>query len=166
MGPPGNGGVPQAAVGDLPARRRRLGLPRHLRSRWGPDAAPHRGVQQRSRARRTPLGRRPPEDVASGWRELAIDGQRLLFVGHSEAGKSTTMLLVSKAPGARTRIMCESRSIVRSWPGGFAGGPLRAILFLEQSHGLETPVTVFPSYLQAAVGMRDLRAESGLKAGG
>ena len=93
--------------------------------------------------------------MASGWRELAIDGQRLLFVGHSEAGKSATMLLVSKAPGARMRIMCDGRSIVCSWPGGFAGGPLRAILFLEQSHGLETPVTLFP--LLSAGGSRDER---------
>ena len=87
---------------------------------------------------------------------VALDGQGLLFVGHSEAGKSTTMLLLKEALGERARILCDDRNIVREWPGGFAGGapgfyvhgtwshgdvpecsglgvPLRAILFLEQS---------------------------------
>jgi hypothetical protein len=87
---------------------------------------------------------------------VALDGQGLVFVGHSEAGKSTTMLLLKEALGERVSILCDDRNIVREWPGGYAGGPpgfyvhgtwshgdvpecsglgvpLRAILFLEQS---------------------------------
>ncbi len=87
---------------------------------------------------------------------LTIDGQGLVFVGHSEAGKSTTMQLVHDALGARVQILCDDRNVVRHWPQGFAGGrpgfflhgtwshgdvpdvapggaPLRALLFLEQS---------------------------------
>ena len=87
---------------------------------------------------------------------VALDGQGLVFVGHSEAGKSTTMLLLKEALGERVRILCDDRNIVREWPGGYAGGPpgfyvhgtwshgdvpecsslgvpLRAVLFLEQS---------------------------------
>lgn len=81
---------------------------------------------------------------------LEIDGQGLVFVGHSEAGKSTTMGLVRAKLGDRARILCDDRNIVRCWPEGFrvhgtwshgdvpevssASAPLRAILFLEQ-HG-------------------------------
>jgi len=91
---------------------------------------------------------------------LTIDGQGLVFVGHSEAGKSTTMLLVREALGERAQILCDDRNVVRFWPQGFAGGPpgayvhgtwshgdvpevapggapLRAILFLEQSRANE-----------------------------
>jgi hypothetical protein len=87
---------------------------------------------------------------------LTIDGQGLLFVGHSEAGKSTTMLMMREALGERAQILCDDRNIVRIWPEGYHGGPpgiyvhgtwshgdvpdvspagalLRAILFLEQS---------------------------------
>ena len=87
---------------------------------------------------------------------LIIDGQGFLFVGHSDAGKSTTMELVRRELGERAEILCDDRNIVRRWPRGYAGGspgfyvhgtwshgdvpdvssagaPLRAILFLEQS---------------------------------
>ena len=76
-------------------------------------------------------------------------GQGLLFVGHSDAGKSTTVELVKGALGERATILCDDRNIVRRWPDGFhvhgtwshgdvpavssAGPPLRAILFLEQA---------------------------------
>ena len=91
---------------------------------------------------------------------LAVDGRGLVFAGHSEAGKSTTLLLVREALGERAQVLCDDRTIVRHWPRGFAGGrpgfyvhgtwshgdvpdvssagvPLRAILFLEQSRGNE-----------------------------
>ena len=87
---------------------------------------------------------------------MVIDGRGFLFVGHSDAGKSTTMELVRGALGERAAILCDDRNIVRRWPEGFggappgfcvhgtwshgdvpevssAGPPLRAILFLEQS---------------------------------
>jgi uncharacterized Fe-S cluster-containing radical SAM superfamily protein len=96
---------------------------------------------------------------------VALDGSGLVFLGHSEAGKSTTMLLLKEALGDRVRILCDDRNIVREWAGGYAGGPpgfyvhgtwshgdvpecsglgvpLRAILFLEQSPDNEiVPVT-------------------------
>jgi hypothetical protein len=87
---------------------------------------------------------------------LTIDGRGFVFVGHSEAGKSTTMELVRQKLGDRAEILCDDRNIVRRWVGGFRGGapgfyvhgtwshgdvpdvspasaPLRAVLFLEQS---------------------------------
>jgi hypothetical protein len=86
---------------------------------------------------------------------LTIDGRGFVFVGHSEAGKSTTMGLVRAKLGDRVEILCDDRNIVRRWPAGFDGGPpgfyvhgtwshgdvpevssasgpLRAVLFLEQ----------------------------------
>ena len=79
---------------------------------------------------------------------LKIDGHGLVFVGHSDAGKSTTMQLVRQEMGARAEILCDDRNVVRRWPEGFrvhgtwshgdvpdvssASAPLRAILFLEQ----------------------------------
>lgn len=86
---------------------------------------------------------------------LTIDGRGFLFVGHSEAGKSTTMELVRSKLGHRCEILCDDRNIVRFWKDGFgrgmpghyvhgtwshgdvpdvspAGAPLRGILFLEQ----------------------------------
>jgi hypothetical protein len=94
---------------------------------------------------------------------LTIDGQGFLFVGHSDAGKSTTMELVRGALGERAEILCDDRNIVRWWPRGYLGGPpgfyvhgtwshgdvpdvssagvpLRAILFLEQSERNEIEV--------------------------
>ena len=74
-----------------------------------------------------------------------LNGQGLLFVGHSEAGKST-MLKLLRGHG---EILCDDRIILRRWPEGFhihgtwshgelpdvsaAGAPLRAILFLEKA---------------------------------
>jgi len=76
---------------------------------------------------------------------IVIDGQGFLFVGHSEAGKST-MLKMLRNHG---EILCDDRIIVRRWPEGFrihgtwshgelpdvspASAPLRAILFLEKA---------------------------------
>jgi MoaA/NifB/PqqE/SkfB family radical SAM enzyme len=84
---------------------------------------------------------------------LLIDGQGFLFVGHSDAGKSTTMQLIRRELGGRVEILCDDRNIVRRWPEGFrvhgtwshgdvpdvssASAPLRAILFLEQATGNE-----------------------------
>jgi len=74
-----------------------------------------------------------------------LDGQGLLFVGHSSAGKSTTMRMLQN----RAEILCDDRIIVRRWPEGFRihgtwshgelsdvspnSAPLRAILFLKKS---------------------------------
>jgi len=77
-----------------------------------------------------------------------INGAGMLFVGHSEAGKSTTTrMLMDAAIGAE--ILCDDRNIVRrfdegwrvygSWSHGdisvvsAASAPLRAVCFLEQS---------------------------------
>ncbi len=78
---------------------------------------------------------------------IIVDGKGLLFVGHSDAGKST-MLKMLRGQG---EILCDDRIIVRRWPEGFrihgtwshgelpdvspAGAPLRAIMFLEQASG-------------------------------
>jgi hypothetical protein len=87
---------------------------------------------------------------------MVIDGRGFLFVGHSDAGKSTTMELVRGALGERAEILCDDRNIVRWWPEGYAGcapgfcvhgtwshgdvpdvsaaaAPLAGILFLEQA---------------------------------
>lgn len=76
---------------------------------------------------------------------MKINGQGLLFAGHSEAGKSTTVTLLQE----EGEILCDDRIIVRRWPEGFrihgtwshgdvphisaAEAPLRAILFLEKA---------------------------------
>lgn len=76
---------------------------------------------------------------------VVMDGQGLLFVGHSEAGKSTTVKMLKD----RAEILCDDRIIVRRWPEGFkihgtwshgevpevssASAPLKAILFLKKS---------------------------------
>ncbi len=76
---------------------------------------------------------------------MILHGQGILFVGHSEAGKSTTVSML-KDEG---EILCDDRIIVRHWPYGFkihgtwshgdipdvsnSSAPLRAIFFLEQS---------------------------------
>lgn len=52
-----------------------------------------------------------------------VNGQGLVFVGHSSAGKSTTMELL-KAAGARANghtplqveILCDDRNVLRKWP--------------------------------------------------
>ncbi len=76
---------------------------------------------------------------------INIDGRGYLFVGHSEAGKSTIMKML-RGDG---EILCDDRIIIRRWPEGFQihgtwsngelsdvssiGVPLKAILFIEKS---------------------------------
>jgi MoaA/NifB/PqqE/SkfB family radical SAM enzyme len=80
---------------------------------------------------------------------IIVDGKGLLFVGHSEAGKSTILKMLR----GHGEILCDDRIIVRRWPEGFrihgtwshgelpdvspAGAPLRAILFLEKASANE-----------------------------
>jgi MoaA/NifB/PqqE/SkfB family radical SAM enzyme len=75
---------------------------------------------------------------------VILNGQGLLFVGHSDAGKSTTVTLLKE----RAEILCDDRNIVRRWKDGWqvhgtwshgdvadvspASTPLGAILFLQQ----------------------------------
>ncbi len=76
---------------------------------------------------------------------LDLDGRGLLFVGHSEAGKSTMVKMLK----GQAKILCDDRVIVRKWPEGFRihgtwghgevpdvspdSAPLNAIFFLEKS---------------------------------
>ena len=76
---------------------------------------------------------------------VIIAGQGLLFIGHSEAGKSTMVKMLQ----GKAEILCDDRNIVRRWPEGFrvhgtwshgevplvsaASAPLRALLFLRKS---------------------------------
>jgi hypothetical protein len=77
---------------------------------------------------------------------VVLNGKGFLFVGHSEAGKSTTMKLLEGVG----EVLCDDRNIVRREPGGgfrvygtwshgevpivsAANAPLAAILFLRQS---------------------------------
>ncbi len=76
---------------------------------------------------------------------MIINKKGFLFVGHSEAGKST----ISKILQDEGEILCDDRIIVRRWPQGFkihgtwshgeipivsnASAPLRAILLLEKA---------------------------------
>jgi MoaA/NifB/PqqE/SkfB family radical SAM enzyme len=85
---------------------------------------------------------------------MILNGNGLLFVGHSEAGKSTTVKMMMD----RAEILCDDRNIVRRWPEGFkvhgscshgevpqvsaACAPLSAILFLKKSdQNRITPIT-------------------------
>jgi hypothetical protein len=85
---------------------------------------------------------------------IIVDGKGLLFVGHSEAGKSTILKMLR----GHGEILCDDRIIVRRWPEGFrihgtwshgelpdvspAGAPLRAVLFLEKASANELiPIT-------------------------
>jgi MoaA/NifB/PqqE/SkfB family radical SAM enzyme len=77
---------------------------------------------------------------------VIMAGQGLLFVGHSEAGKSTMVKMLD----GKGEILCDDRNIVRRGPEGFmvygtwshgevplvsaASAPLGAILFLRKSH--------------------------------
>jgi hypothetical protein len=77
---------------------------------------------------------------------VIMEGQGLLFVGHSEAGKSTTVKMLR----GKGEILCDDRNIVRRWPDGFrvhgtwshgevplvssASAPLSAICFLHKSN--------------------------------
>ena len=74
-----------------------------------------------------------------------LDGQGLLFAGHSEAGKSTIVKMLD----GQAEILCDDRNIVRRWADGFrahgtwshgevpqvsaSSAPLAAILFLEKA---------------------------------
>jgi hypothetical protein len=81
-----------------------------------------------------------------------INGRGFVFVGHSDAGKSTTMELLKKArleQGLDTEILCDDRNVIRRWPDGWrlhgtwshgdiadvspSEAPLQGILFLEQA---------------------------------
>ncbi len=92
-----------------------------------------------------------------------LNGQGLLFVGHSKAGKSTTVMMLKKARNhtglpRQIEILCDDRNIVRRWADGWrvhgtwshgdvadvssASAPLRAILFLQKDTRNEiTPLT-------------------------
>jgi len=92
-----------------------------------------------------------------------LNGQGLLFVGHSDAGKSTTVTMLTNAGQAQgapleVEILCDDRNIARRWEEGWrvhgtwshgdvedvssASAPLRAILFLQQdSRNAITPLT-------------------------
>jgi hypothetical protein len=76
---------------------------------------------------------------------VILEGAGLMFVGHSSAGKSTTMNMLKD----RAEILCDDRNIARHYPDGFrvfgtwshgevskvsgSSAPLKAILFLKQS---------------------------------
>lgn len=77
-----------------------------------------------------------------------VQGQGMVFVGHSSAGKSTLVTLLKDA-GIGAEILCDDRNVVRRWSGdgwrvhgtwshgtvpevSGASAPLRAILFLNQ----------------------------------
>jgi MoaA/NifB/PqqE/SkfB family radical SAM enzyme len=96
---------------------------------------------------------------------MLVDGKGLLFVGHSEAGKST-MIKMLRGQG---EILCDDRIVVRRWPEGFhihgtwshgelpdvspAGGPLGAILFLEKAEANELiPITERRELLAGVLG--------------
>ncbi|MCJ7663845.1 MAG: hypothetical protein MUO24_06355 [Desulfobacterales bacterium] len=75
---------------------------------------------------------------------VVLDGKGILFVGHSDAGKSTMVLMLQD----KAKVLCDDRIIVRRWPEGFKihgtwshgdvpdvsadSAPLKAILFLKQ----------------------------------
>jgi MoaA/NifB/PqqE/SkfB family radical SAM enzyme len=77
---------------------------------------------------------------------VILDGKGLLFVGHSDAGKSTMVTMLKD----KSEILCDDRMIVRKWGDGFrihgtwshgdipevssASAPLKALLFLEQAN--------------------------------
>ena len=76
---------------------------------------------------------------------MVIQGHGLAFVGHSEAGKTTTARMLQD----EGELLCDDRIIVRRWPEGFrvygtwshgdipqvsaSSAPLRAVFLLEQA---------------------------------
>ncbi|MFC1714685.1 hypothetical protein ACFL6S_13540 [Candidatus Poribacteria bacterium] len=76
---------------------------------------------------------------------VILDDKGFVFVGHSDAGKSTMVTMLKD----EAEILCDDRIIVRRWPEGFRAhgtwshgdipdvsansAPLRAIMFLEQA---------------------------------
>lgn len=84
-----------------------------------------------------------------------VNGKGFLFVGHSDAGKTTTtQMLIEAGENASSaldvEILCDDRNIVRRWPAGWrvygswshgdiplvsaASAPLHAVCFLEQAN--------------------------------
>ncbi len=80
-----------------------------------------------------------------------VNGKGLVFVGHSDAGKSTTMELLKTArtnSGIQAEILCDDRNIIRKWTDGWrvygtwshgdtrdvsqSCASLKGIIFLEQ----------------------------------
>jgi MoaA/NifB/PqqE/SkfB family radical SAM enzyme len=77
---------------------------------------------------------------------IVMGGRGLLFVGHSDAGKSTIVKMLE----GKGKILCDDRNIARRWPEGWrvhgtwshgevpqvssASAPLGAILFLQKSN--------------------------------
>ena len=103
---------------------------------------------------------------------VILNGQGLLFVGHSGAGKSTTVKMLKR----RAEILCDDRNIARCWDTGWrvhgtwshgevadvssASAPLHAILFLQQDTRNEiVPLTnpkeiwrrLLPTFIKALV---------------
>ena len=80
---------------------------------------------------------------------MILDNKGLLFVGHSDAGKSTVATMLK----GKAEILCDDRIIVRDWPQGFRihgtwshgdvpevspnSAPLKAVLFLEKAANTE-----------------------------
>jgi len=76
---------------------------------------------------------------------VILEGNGLIFAGHSETGKSTIVTMLKD----RAEILCDDRMIMRRWENGFKihgnwshgdvpevsanSAPLRAIMFLEQA---------------------------------
>jgi hypothetical protein len=76
---------------------------------------------------------------------VVFQGEGLLFVGHSEAGKSTIVRMLKD----KAEVLCDDRMIVRRRPDGYkiygtwshgdvpdvsaASAPLKAILFLDKA---------------------------------
>ena len=76
---------------------------------------------------------------------VILEGNGLIFAGHSETGKSTIVTMLKD----KAEILCDDRMIVRRWENGFKihgnwshgdvpevsadSAPLRAIMFLEQA---------------------------------
>jgi hypothetical protein len=85
---------------------------------------------------------------------VILKGKGLVFVGHSSAGKSTTVTMLKKAAThpvdpVDVEILCDDRNFLRRWPEDWrvhgtwshgtvsdvspASAPLHAILFIKQS---------------------------------
>jgi radical SAM protein with 4Fe4S-binding SPASM domain len=76
---------------------------------------------------------------------VVFQGAGFLFVGHSEAGKSTIVRMLKD----QAQVLCDDRMIVRKWPDGYTiygtwshgdvpdvsrtSAPLKAILFLDKA---------------------------------
>lgn len=76
---------------------------------------------------------------------MVMDGHGMLFLGHSGAGKSTTLTMLRN----HGELLCDDRNVVRRWPEGFRvhgtwshgdlpdvspnSAPLRGLFFLEQA---------------------------------